>query len=150
PGYREIRLSLASPSAIAAIIRDVDPTHVHIATEGPIGLSTRHVCLRQERTFTTSYHTRFPEYISARAPVPENWSYRALRRFHNAGRATLVSTISLERQLSERGFRNILRWTRGVDMELFHPRAERCLDFPGPLFLYVGRVSVEKNIEAFL
>lgn len=150
PTYPEIRLSLAVPGAVARLIEEVDPTHVHIATEGPIGLATRWVCRRQERAFTTSYHTRFPEYISARVPIPEAWSYSAIRRFHNAGRAVMVSTPSLERELSGRGFRNIRRWTRGVDTQLFRPRNERILDSASPIFLYVGRVSVEKNLEAFL
>ncbi|NIX76512.1 glycosyltransferase family 4 protein [Microvirga terricola] len=150
PTYPEIRLSLAAPGAVARFIEDVDPTHVHIATEGPIGLATRWVCRRQQRAFTTSYHTRFPEYLSARVPIPEAWSYSAIRRFHNGGRAVMVSTPSLERELLGRGFRNIRRWTRGVDTQLFRPRNERILDAASPIFLYVGRVAVEKNLEAFL
>ncbi|MGO4707160.1 glycosyltransferase family 4 protein [Microvirga sp. 2MCAF38] len=150
PSYGEIRLSLVTPGMVGSILREASPTHVHIATEGPIGFAMRLACLRQKRPFTTSYHTRFPEYISARAPIPENWTYRALRRFHAPACATMVSTPSLERQLKARGFDNIMRWTRGVDTKLFRPRENRILDVPGPIFLYVGRVSVEKNIEAFL
>jgi glycosyltransferase involved in cell wall biosynthesis len=150
PTYGEIRLSLVRPRHIVQRFRDFAPTHVHIATEGPIGLATRRVCLRQGKAFTTSYHTRFPEYLSARLPVPERLSYRALRRFHGAARATLVSTPSLERELQGHGFGNLLRWTRGVDTDLFRLRDTDRLGLPRPIFLNVGRVAVEKNIEAFL
>lgn len=150
PTYPEIRLSLVGPGSVARILDEVAPTHVHIATEGPIGLATRLTCSRQGRAFTTSYHTRFPEYVAARTGIPEAWSYRALRRFHRAARAMMVSTPSLEWDLAGRGFRNIMRWTRGVDTDLFRPRSERILDGAGPIFLYVGRVAVEKNLDAFL
>jgi len=150
PTYPEIRLSVAWPLRVARMIEQAKPTHVHIATEGPIGLATRLACGWQERAFTTSYHTRFPEYVSARTPIPEAWSYRVLRWFHRGSRAMMVSTPSLERDLTQRGFRNIVRWTRGVDTALFRPRPERVLDAPSPIFLYVGRVAVEKNLEAFL
>ena len=150
PTYPEIRLSLTGPGRVARIVEEVRPTHLHIATEGPIGLALRIACGRQGRAFTTSYHTRFPEYVSARTPIPESWSYRALRRFHRGSRALMVSTPSLERELVARGFRNIARWTRGVDTALFRPREGRVLDGPFPIFLYVGRVAVEKNLEAFL
>ncbi len=150
PSYPEIRLSMVMPGQMTRLIEGTDPTHVHIATEGPLGHAARHVCRRTGRGFTTSYHTRFPEYLAARAPVPESWSYGFLRRFHRDAKAVMVSTPSLERELTGRGFRNILRWTRGVDTELFHPRQRQSMGLPRPLFLYVGRVSVEKNIEAFL
>ncbi|WP_315974392.1 glycosyltransferase family 4 protein [Microvirga sesbaniae] len=150
PTYPEIRLSLVGPGSVAGILEDVRPTHVHIATEGPIGLATRLTCARQERAFTTSYHTRFPEYVAARTRIPEAWSYGALRRFHRAARAMMVSTPSLERELAGRGFGNIMRWTRGVDTGLFRPRTDRILDAAAPIFLYVGRVAVEKNLDAFL
>jgi glycosyltransferase involved in cell wall biosynthesis len=132
------------------LLEEIGPTHVHIATEGPIGLATRLACARQGRAFTTSYHTRFPEYVSTRTRIPAAWSYRALKRFHRAARAMMVSTPSLERELAGRGFRNIVRWTRGVDTALFRPRIERILDAASPIFLYVGRVAVEKNLDAFL
>ncbi len=150
PTYPEIRLSMARPGKVARMIEELAPSHVHIATEGPLGLASRLTCQRQGRAFTTSYHTRFPEYVSARLPVPEAWSYNALKWFHGGSRAMMVSTPSLERELTERGFRNIVRWTRGVDTKLFRPRHERILDCPAPIFLYVGRVAVEKNLEAFL
>jgi Glycosyltransferase len=150
PTYPEIRLSVARPGRVAALLEEARPTHIHIATEGPIGLAVRRLCVRQGRAFTTSYHTRFPEYVSARLPVPRAWTYGALRRFHNSGRAVMVSTPSLAHELRGHGFRNILRWTRGVDTALFRPRPERALDLPRPVFLYVGRVAVEKNLGTFL
>lgn len=151
PGYREIRLALANPRKVAATIADFNPDFIHIATEGPIGLATRRACLRHRRTFTTSYHTRFPEYVAARLPVPMRMSYAALRRFHNAAAGTMVSSQSLESILAGHGFRNLMRWSRGVDGALFRPRAENPLaHLPRPIFLFVGRVAVEKNIEAFL
>ncbi|WP_018259469.1 glycosyltransferase family 4 protein [Methylobacterium sp. WSM2598] len=154
PGYREIRLSLVTSRSIAPHWRAFGPTHVHIATEGPIGLAVRRLCLSERRPFTTSYHTRFPEYLAARLPVPPALSYAWLRRFHNAASGTMVSTPSLERDLADRGFRNLMRWTRGVDTELFRPRAapepEALRGLPRPLFLFVGRLAVEKNVAAFL
>lgn len=149
PGYAEIRLALATPAAVAEAIDRLDPDCVHIATEGPIGLATRRVCLSRGRPFTTSYHTRFPEYLRARLPVPLGLSYAFLRRFHNAGSGIMVSTPSLQAELAGRGFQRIMRWTRGVDTALFRPREQRIPGEP-PVFLYVGRVAVEKNIEAFL
>ncbi len=150
PSYPEIRLSLVGPGSMARVLEEANPTHVHIATEGPIGLAVRLACGQRGQAFTTSYHTRFPEYVAARTRIPEAWSYRALRRFHQGGRAMMVSTPSLERELTGWGFRNIMRWTRGVDTTLFRPRNERVLDAASPIFLYVGRVAVEKNLEAFL
>ncbi len=150
PTYPEIRLSLAWPGRLARMIDAFAPTHVHIATEGPIGLAARTICLSRGQRFTTSYHTRFPEYIAARTCIPESWSYHLIRRFHNAGSGVMVSTDSLERELAGRVFRNIMRWTRGVDTQLFRPRGRSVLDCEGPVFLTVGRVAVEKNLEAFL
>jgi glycosyltransferase involved in cell wall biosynthesis len=150
PSYGEIRLALATPGQIARQIDAAAADFIHIATEGPIGFFTRQICLKRGRLFTTSYHTRFPEYIAARLPLPESWSYAALRHFHNAGAGTMVSTPSLERDLAGRGFQRLMRWSRGVDHTLYRPRPERIFALPGPIFLYVGRVAVEKNIEAFL
>ncbi|MDQ0473009.1 glycosyltransferase family 4 protein [Labrys wisconsinensis] len=150
PSYPEIQLALATPSSIERRIREAAPDFIHIATEGPIGFLTRRACLKRGRPFTTSYHTKFPEYIAARAPIPQDFIYRCLRRFHNAGSGTMVSTPAMERELAARGFRRLLRWSRGVDHELFRPRAETMFDLPRPIFLSVGRVAVEKNIEAFL
>ena len=151
PTYPEIRLTVAPPGSIAHRLDAIDPDHVHIATEGPIGFAARGWCMRRRRLFTTSYHTRFPEYLAARLPVPLDWSYAVLRAFHNAGAGCMVSTRSIETELSARGFRNLMRWSRGVDAGLFRPgRNAAALDLPRPIWLSVGRVAVEKNIEAFL
>jgi glycosyltransferase involved in cell wall biosynthesis len=150
PSYPDIRIALATRRAVAARIADFAPDHVHIATEGPIGWLTRAVCLTQKRAFTTSYHTRFPQYVSARWPIPESWSYRFLRRFHGPAQAIMVSTATVEAELRQHGFGKIVRWGRGVDLGLFHPREGSVLDLPRPIFLSVGRVAVEKNLEAFL
>ncbi|MGR7997322.1 MULTISPECIES: glycosyltransferase family 4 protein [unclassified Xanthobacter] len=150
PSYSEIRLALATPRMIMRRIEAMQPDFVHIATEGPIGMLVRRACIASRRTFTTSYHTKFPEYLSARAPVPERWTYAWLRSFHNAAGGVMVSTASLERDLAARGFKRLMRWSRGVDADLFRPRPEATLNIPRPAFLFVGRVAVEKNIEAFL
>ncbi|MDR6830864.1 MULTISPECIES: glycosyltransferase family 1 protein [Bosea] len=150
PSYPDIRLALATRRMLAARISDFAPDHIHIATEGPIGWLTRAVCLAQKRPFTTSYHTRFPQYIAARWPIPESWSYRLLRRFHGPAAAVMVSTATVEEELRQHGFEKLVRWGRGVDLSLFHPRPQSLLDLPRPIFLYVGRVAVEKNVEAFL
>ncbi len=149
PTYSEIRLALTRPRTIGRMLEAAEPDYIHIATEGPIGLMTRKYCMRTKRPFTTSYHTRFPEYVAARMPVPTQITYRWLRRFHNAGRAIMVTTESLAEELRGRGFTNPVIWPRGVDSELFRPQAS-ILDLPGPIFMYVGRVAVEKNLEAFL
>lgn len=150
PSYPDIRLALATRRALAARVAEFGPDHIHIATEGPIGWLTRAVCLAQKRPFTTSYHTRFPQYIAARWPIPESWSYRLLRRFHDPAAAVMVSTATVEDELRLHGFQNLVRWGRGVDLGLFHPRPQSVLDLPRPIFLSVGRVAVEKNLDAFL
>jgi glycosyltransferase involved in cell wall biosynthesis len=150
PTYPEIRLSLARPSQVARMIEAGQPEFVHIATEGPLGWLARHHALRIGCGFTTSYHTKFPEYLAIRAPVPLGWSYAVMRRFHNAGLGCMVTTQSLLSELQKRGFRNLMLWSRGVDHQLFRPRPDADLGLPRPVFLYVGRVAVEKNLEAFL
>jgi glycosyltransferase involved in cell wall biosynthesis len=150
PGYREIRLALAWPDAVRRAISAARPDAVHIATEGPVGWMARHVCRSEGYPFTTSYHTRFPEYLAARLPVPLAWSYAALRRFHNTSAGTMVGSPTLERDLRERGFSHLMPWSRGVNADLFCPRGERPFAFPKPVFLFVGRLAVEKNIESFL
>ncbi|MGP8119537.1 MAG: glycosyltransferase family 4 protein [Xanthobacteraceae bacterium] len=150
PGYSEIRLALASPGAVARAIAEARPDSVHIATEGPIGWLARRACRSLGLPFTTSFHTRFPEYVAARLPVPQAWSYAALRAFHNAALCTMVGSAMLEAELRARGFNNLARWSPGVDTELFRPQPRRPLTFPGPVFMFVGRVAVEKNLEAFL
>jgi glycosyltransferase involved in cell wall biosynthesis len=150
PTYPEIRLSLALPNTVGRMIEAAEPDYVHIATEGPLGLMARRHCLKSGRGYTTSYHTKFPEYVTALAPVPLEWLYAFMRRFHNGGRGCMVATESLEAELRRRGFRNLMRWSRGVDAELFRPRPDADLGLPRPVFLTVGRVAVEKNLDAFL
>lgn len=150
PTYPEIRLSLAGPGRIGRMIEAASPDYVHIATEGPLGLMARRHCLKSGCGYTTSYHTKFPEYVTARAPVPLDWLYGFMRRFHNGGLGCMVATESLENDLRARGFNNLMRWSRGVDANLFRPRGDADIGLPRPIFLCVGRVAVEKNLEAFL
>jgi glycosyltransferase involved in cell wall biosynthesis len=150
PTYKSIRCAVPSGREIARRIERAAPDALHIATEGPIGHVARRYCLRRGLPFTTAYMTRFPEYISARLPIPASWTYAALRHFHAAAAATMVSTSSLMAELGERGFRNLALWTRGVDTDLFRPDRVAALDLPRPIFASVGRVAVEKNLAAFL
>jgi glycosyltransferase involved in cell wall biosynthesis len=149
PSYRDLRVSLPNPAKIARLIADVRPDSIHIATEGPIGLAVRRYCRKRGLPFTTSFHTRFPEYISARLPIPESWIWSALRWFHGGSQAVMAATPALASELRGRGFRNVVLWPRGVDTQLFRPRAVD-LGLARPVFLSVGRVAVEKNLEAFL
>jgi len=149
PSYPGLRLALPYPAKIARLIEAARPDGIHVATEGPIGLLVRRYCRKHGLPFTTGFHTRFPEYVSARSSIPESWVWRALRRFHRPSRAVMAATPALAAELRMRGFRNVVLWSRGVDTSLFHPRAaDLCL--PKPVFLSVGRVAVEKNLEAFL
>lgn len=150
PSYPEIRLALTSRRQVLAEIEAIAPDYIHIATEGPLGMAARRACLQRRLPFTTAYHTRFPEFISARLPIPESWSYWWLRRFHNAGEGMMVATKSLGVEMAARGFNRIKRWSRGVDTKLFDPAKRRDLGLPRPIFLNVGRVAVEKNLPAFL
>jgi glycosyltransferase involved in cell wall biosynthesis len=149
PSYRDLRVALPRPAKIARLIAASHPDSIHIATEGPIGLLVRRYCRRHELPFTTSFHTRFPDYVSARAPVPESWIWSTLRWFHGASQAVMAATPALANELRERGFRNVVLWPRGVDTTLFRPRAVDLCQ-PKPVFICVGRVAVEKNLEAFL
>lgn len=150
PGYREIRLSLATRQRALAALDHVRPRAVHIATEGPVGMAMRRACIARRLPFTTSYHTRFPEYLRARLPVPTGLTYAWLRRFHNASRGIMIATAGLEAELRGRGFAPLMRWPRGVDIDRFRPTEASALDLPRPIFLTVGRVAVEKNLDAFL
>ena len=128
----------------------IAPDSIHIATEGPIGLAVRRYCLRRGHAFTTSFTTRFAEYASARLPVPVSWGYALLRRFHAPAAATMVSTRSLMDELEGRGFRRLSQWSRGVDTDLFRPERAVRLELPRPIFMCIGRIAVEKNLDAFL
>jgi glycosyltransferase involved in cell wall biosynthesis len=150
PTYAGLRCALPWPREIARRIEQARPDAIHIATEGPIGHMARRYCMRHGLPFTSSYTTRFPEYIAARVPIPESWTYAALRRFHAAATVTMVSTPSLMAELTARGFGRLGMWTRGVDTDLFRPERAIDLDLPRPIFASVGRIAVEKNLEAFL
>jgi len=150
PTYPEIRLAWRPGGGIGARLDAFGPDAVHLATEGPLGLAGRRQCLRRGLPFTTSYHTRFPEYLNARVPLPLAVGYAAMRWFHRPSKAMMVATASIRRDLEVRGFGNIAAWSRGVDAELFRPDREPALALPRPVHLYVGRVAVEKNLEAFL
>ncbi len=152
PGYADIRLALRPRARLRALMDAARPEAVHIATEGPLGLAARALCRERGWQFTTSFHTRFAEYVTARTGIPPRFTWALLRRFHNAGAGVFAATPSLRDELSGRGFERILPWTRGVDLGLFSDQGERgtFADLPRPIFLYAGRVAVEKNITAFL
>jgi glycosyltransferase involved in cell wall biosynthesis len=150
PTYPEIRLSLLPYRGVRDGIERFAPDAIHIATEGPLGIAARKYCLRQGLSYTTAYHTRFPEYVHARIRLPLAISYAWLRRFHADSRAVMVPTPAIRADLERRGFANLALWTRGVDTKLFCPGERELLQTPRPIFLYVGRVAVEKNVEAFL
>ncbi len=156
PTYPEIRLALFPRQTIERAVDEFEPHAIHIATEGTMGLSSRSLCLERGLPFTTAFHTRFPDYVHARFPfIPESAVFGALRAFHAPASATMVSTLSLKRELEGHGFGNVALWSRGVDVAQFRPRPRTGLrafgiEASGPLFLYVGRLAVEKNVESFL
>lgn len=150
PTYPEIRLALFPRREVERVLESFQPDAVHIATEGSLGLAARQACLRRGFSFTTSYHTQFPQYLRERFPVPLAVSYGFLRWFHGAARACMVSTPTMQAELEAHGFSNIVRWARGVDTRLFRPRSKDLLNLPRPIAVYVGRLAVEKNIDAFL
>lgn len=151
PTYPEIRLALFQNAALTREIRDFAPDAVHIATEGALGLAARRICIRHGIAFTTAFHTRFAEYVHARfALVPESLVWRWLRWFHRPATAVMVATDTLKRELAGHGFPRLRLWSRGVDTQKFRPIPDARRSCDGPVWLYVGRVAVEKNIEAFL
>jgi glycosyltransferase involved in cell wall biosynthesis len=147
PSYPEIRVAV-NPWTLGRLIDEAQPDGVHIATEGPLGLAARRYLKRRRIAFTTSLHTKFPEYVHARVGVPLSLGYAFLRRFHGDAACTLVTTESHRVELAARGFERLVVWGRGVDTERFRPRPRRPREVPR--LLYVGRVAVEKNLEAFL
>ncbi len=154
PTYPEIRLALWPLKWMRKTVAEFSPCAIHIATEGPLGLAARNFCVRHGLPFSTSFHTRFPEYINARFGTPVEWGYTFLRWFHRPAQTMMVATRSLQDEMRERRFPSTAIWSRGVDVELFRPRPELkagdWLGLPRPIWLYVGRVAVEKNIESFL
>lgn len=149
PTYKEISLSLNPFKLINQEFENFQPDAIHIATEGPLGWAARRFCKKHFLSFTTSFHTQFPEYIHLRTKIPPHLSYKVLRRFHSIAKQVMVTTRSMERKLHHMGFKNLIKWSRGVDVDLFHPRP-RSFSSSKPRLLYVGRVAVEKNLEAFL
>src|SRR3977135_193160 len=150
PIYPGLRIALPNRSEIARRIEAASPDAIHIATEGPIGWAVRAHCRRRKLAFTTSYTTRFPEYVSVRTGIPVGLGYAVMRHFHAASSMIMVATDSLRQELAGRGFRKLGFWTRGVDTDLFRPDEPAVIDLPRPIFMNQGRVAIEKNIEAFL
>jgi len=154
PTYKEIRLAVGAYDQVQERFKAFEPEAIHIATEGPIGLAARRVCLEWKLPFTTSYHTRFPEYVSARLPVPVKAGYAYMKWFHRPSGRLMVATPTMRSELEQHGFRNISLWSKGLDTELFRPRGDNepdiFADLERPIWLYVGRVAVEKNLEAFI
>lgn len=150
PTYPEIRLAVNARWKLPKLLDSLMPAAIHIATEGPLGSNARRYCTSRKHGFSTSFHTRFPEYIHARCGLPVGITYSWMRRFHGDADVTMVTTPTMHDDLDGRGFKNLKIWSRGVDLELFHPRPKSFLDFPRPIFMNVGRVAVEKNIGAFL
>jgi glycosyltransferase involved in cell wall biosynthesis len=150
PSYPEIRLALFPGRKLARLIEAFQPDALHIATEGPLGIAARKYARKRKIAFTTAFHTRFAEYLQARTKIPLWVTYAWLRRFHGAGAGVMVATQSLRDELTARGFKNVRAWSRGVDLDAFHPEPKENWDLPRPIFAYVGRVAVEKNLRAFL
>jgi glycosyltransferase involved in cell wall biosynthesis len=150
PTYPDISLSLFPGKGVARKIKEFEPDAIHIATEGPLGLSARAYAVRNRLPFSTAYHTRFPEYVQARTGIPLSWTYAFLRWFHGPSMAVMAPTIVVKDDLEKFGFTNVVLWSRGVDTEVFQMQESKALNSAHPIFLYVGRVAVEKNINAFL
>ncbi|HEV3042620.1 MAG TPA: glycosyltransferase family 1 protein [Roseiarcus sp.] len=156
--YPEIKLEFFAHRRLERVLREFQPDFIHIATEGPLGWAARRLCLFRTLPFTTAYHTRFPEYLAARTPrflqgFLRLTAYALLRRFHAPASVVMVATASIEQELRARRFRRLVRWSRGVDTNLFRPYGKDLAAYanaPRPVLLYVGRVSVEKNLRAFL
>ena len=150
PTYPEIRLSLFPSARLSHMLKLFAPDAIHLVTEGPLGWAARAFCRRQKIPFTTAYHTRFPEYVRARIRVPLSWSYAFVRLFHAPSAAVLVVSPAIRDELTERGFKNLVPWSRGVDITAFRPQPRVETGEPRPVWLYAGRVAIEKNIKAFL
>jgi len=150
PTYPEIRLSLFPAARLNHMLKLFAPDAIHLVTEGPLGWAARSFCLSRNIPFTTAYHTRFPEYVHARIRLPLSWSYAFVRRFHAPSAAVLVVAQSIRDELAARGFKNLVPWSRGVDIAAFRPQPREELADGRPIWLYAGRLAIEKNIKAFL
>jgi len=151
PGFPGMRLSLTTSKRIELIVREINPDAMHIATEGPLGWAARKAALNNGWQFTTAYHTRYPEYAYARFGIPTSWIYKLLRKFHSASSVVFAPTPTIKKNLIQNGFFNVVQWSHGVDHSIYYPRpVQKPINVKEPVFLYVGRLAVEKNIEAFL
>jgi glycosyltransferase involved in cell wall biosynthesis len=150
PTYPDISLSILPGKKVAQLINQFSPDAIHIATEGPLGMSARSFALKNNLPFSTAYHTRFPEYVKARIGMPLSWTYQFLHWFHGPSQAVMAPTIVVKNDLEKYGFTNVALWTRGVDLDMFKFQESKVLNSTRPIYLYVGRVAIEKNIEAFL
>jgi len=150
PGYREIELAWRPARQVARLLDEAQPDAIHIATEGPLGSAARAYCLRHGLAFTTAFHTRFPDILAKALHIPQRWGYAWFKRFHAPSSGVMVPTEGMLGILKSHGFANLRQWSHGVDLSLFTPVPDADLGLPRPLFLYVGRVSYEKNLEAFL
>ena len=150
PGYPEIELAWRAGEALRQRLHDEQPDAIHIATEGPLGLAARSCCRHAGLPFTTAFHSRFPEFLTAAFGIPARWGYAALRRFHEPSAGVMVPSGGTLQILRSHGFVNLRRWSHGIDLSLFQPRQNAALGWPRPVFLFVGRISPEKNLEAFL
>lgn len=150
PTYAEIPLAIGSKKAVARQLDEFHPQAIHIATEGPLGWAARGYCLKHGFPFTTAYHTKFPEYLHNRTRLPIRWLYGLIRRFHSPSSTVMVPSHSVCQELAEYDFTNAKPWAHGVDTSVFRPQGKHAFDFPRPIYLYVGRVTVDKNLPAFL
>lgn len=153
PTYPEIRLAMARRRTVARRLAAFGPDAIHISTEGPLGLAARRICRAARWPFTTAYHTQFPAYVARRTRLPERWFWKYIRWFHGPSARIMVATGSIRRELADHGLGRLHHWSRGVDLSQFTPDAPPPTEYRGlarPILLYVGRISVEKNIEAFL
>ena len=150
PTDREVRLAIAARPRLTGLLERVMPDVIHIVTEGPLGRAARRYCINRRLHFTTAYHTKYPEYLSARFGVPMAWTYAILRRFHCRSSAIMVATETIRRELAENGFERLALWTRGVDITLFRPGCTPAVNLPRPVFLCVSRIAAEKNLPVFL
>lgn len=153
PTYPEIRLAIGCGDGVRRTLDDFEPDAIHIATEAPVGLAARKWCLKSRRRFTTSFHTRFPDYVSVRTGIPADWIWALMRRFHGPAEQIFAVTAALAAELAERGIGPVHRWPLGVDLDQFNPKGKPhplLASLPRPILLNVGRVAPEKNLEAFL
>ncbi|MEQ8321141.1 MAG: glycosyltransferase family 1 protein [Rhodospirillales bacterium] len=150
PTYSEIRLAVLPARKVARWLNELKPDYVHIATEGPIGSAARSFCLKNGWPFSTAFHTKFPDYVKARTGLPLDWLYKGARRFHERSGAVMIPAPAVFRELEDRGFKNLKLWSHGVDTNVFKPMAKDYLDLPRPIFMYIGRATVDKNLPAFL